>query len=358
MFGKKAYFCGLVYGFSYNHLDHIAPLCALINIPLIVTEVEMENLAKEFYPDLTVFYFSYDTACAEIVKRFDIVLTCFPKNLFDSFFFLQEKLLKKKLFTIWCPHGNSDKGHEIYFAEALKNESTVLVYGDQMLTFFEEKKALNPFCKTFYVGNYRLDYFLKNQSFYKRKIDFLFSKKLKKNNKTYLYGPTWEDQEGFSSQKIFLSSLLENIPDSINLVVKLHPNTFLSDDLSYERLYWKYETQENILFLKDFPSIYSILDKVDVYLGDSSSIGYDMLYFDKPMFFLNVKGQNHELPLFECGHVFYENERKVVYSKINMLINDDSIFSSTRAKFYQDTFKSGINLDHLKNEIEKFWKEN
>jgi teichoic acid glycerol-phosphate primase len=42
-----------------------------------------------------------------------------------------------------------------------------------------------------------------------------------------------------------------------------------------------------VLFLDDFPPVYPLLALSDAYLGDFSSIGYDFLRFDRPMYFFN-----------------------------------------------------------------------
>ena len=45
---------GLIYGKLAHHLDHIAPLCSLMQIPLIVTEEEIARAARQFYPGVEV----------------------------------------------------------------------------------------------------------------------------------------------------------------------------------------------------------------------------------------------------------------------------------------------------------------
>ncbi|HUD01103.1 MAG TPA: CDP-glycerol glycerophosphotransferase family protein, partial [Rhabdochlamydiaceae bacterium] len=59
----------------------------------------------------------------------------------------------------------------------------------------------------------------------------------------------------------------------------------------------EYENKKGIVFLSDFPCIYPILNASDGYLGDFSSIGYDFLAINKPLFFLD----SHFGALYKCG---------------------------------------------------------
>src|SRR5438105_1920604 len=64
-------------------------------------------------------------------------------------------------------------------------------------------------------------------------------------------------------------------------------------------------SKHNLLFITDFPLIYPLLAKTDIYLGDVSSIGYDFLFFQKPMFFFNPFSSKKSSP----QHVMHERLR-------------------------------------------------
>ena len=49
----------LIYGADLHHLDHLAPLSAMLGIPLLVTEESIAALAKKYYPHLKVECFDY-----------------------------------------------------------------------------------------------------------------------------------------------------------------------------------------------------------------------------------------------------------------------------------------------------------
>lgn len=284
----------LIYGNQKHYLDHLAPLASFLKIPLIVTEVEIETLAKTFYPKLNVIYFGAIEVAEKIVSNFEVVISCLPKDLLDSIFFITESLHQKELIKVWCPHGNSDKGHASYFMEGLSKERFAFVYGQKMVNFLKEKGAFNQVEEVFFLGNYRYKYFKKHADFFhaavKKNIPLDFIRK------TLLYAPTWKDEENSSSfdQVQFLIDL---VPDDWNLIIKPHPH--LQTNLEIQK--------ENIFVLKDFPPIYPLLECVDFYLGDMSSIGYDFLTFRRPQFFLNPQNRDPKtdkgLYLTKCGTI-------------------------------------------------------
>ena len=77
----------LIYGNQKHYLDHLAPLASLLRVPLVVTDFEIERLAKSYYPDLNLLYFDPVEMAEQVVSQFEVVISCLPKDLFDSLFF-------------------------------------------------------------------------------------------------------------------------------------------------------------------------------------------------------------------------------------------------------------------------------
>jgi CDP-glycerol glycerophosphotransferase (TagB/SpsB family) len=79
--------------------------------------------------------------------------------------------------------------------------------------------------------------------------------------------------------------------------VKPHPNT--------ERKYKIELTRTKVRLLEHFPPIYPLLDRTDAYIGDMSSIGYDFLAYERPLFFLTKEKadplSNPSAFLMRCG---------------------------------------------------------
>lgn len=251
---------GLIFDDSLHYLDHLGPFCALAGCPLICFEPEIAEKAAHFYPGL-------DVRGEQKLPR--VTITC------DTQPILQAAFPGQSTKILWLPHGNSDKGWNTPFFDALQGE-TALVYGQRMIDFMKEKGV---FPKTIRIGNFRREYF-KNLG--------------APDGKTFLYAPTWDEDNSF--WKAF-PLLAQRLPSDCNLWVKLHPNTVKKYAPEIEVLIGRYE-RANIQFLSDDPPIYPLLAKCSAYIGDMSSIGYDFLSFNRPMYFLNA---NPILPLHKCG---------------------------------------------------------
>jgi hypothetical protein len=75
---------GLVYGLDLHHLDHVAAICHLLDIPLIVTEEQVSSLAQIYYPDLSVSLIHYSDLGYQVVQNFDWIYSSLPRLLLFS----------------------------------------------------------------------------------------------------------------------------------------------------------------------------------------------------------------------------------------------------------------------------------
>ncbi|NDD58597.1 MAG: hypothetical protein EBZ47_04985 [Chlamydiae bacterium] len=352
---------GLLYGNDLHYLDHLAPLCSLLEIPLFVTEESIKDLCQDYYQNLEAVYKNYHVIADELTRSFDVLFHCSARPFFDQIFFLAQKLYNKKMHTIWCPHGNSDKGWSLYFMEALKHEVYALLYGDKMIDFLREKNVLRAIKNYAIIGNYRKLYFDLHKPFYDRVLQKKISSRLQKNTLNILYAPTWNDGENSSSFFDAFPLLAKNLPDDFSLIVKLHPNLRKQNSKEIEKELYKYEDHSRILFLEDFPAIYPLLAFTDIYLGDASSIGYDFLFFNKPMFFLN---QNLKNPisdpgafLYRCGVVIEKNQYLDTFKIINAFLpSDEKFYEEIRKKIELYTFKPIKSKSELKSTVEELYQ--
>jgi teichoic acid glycerol-phosphate primase len=352
---------GLIYGPDAHYLDHILPICDLLEIPLIVTEESIEQAAKKFYPRVGVTKIDYLSLPEYIVAQFDIIFCCTPRVLFDEMFFFAQKLHNKRVHTIWCPHGNSDKGHASYFMEALNKEEIALVYGQKMIDFLKQKQVFTQLKKHIIMGNLRYFFYQSHLEFFRQIIRQEVARKLPEAEKTILFAPTWNDYENSSSFLDATPSLISTLPPNWNLIIKLHPNLLLENDEKNRGLIWKYEHHPRVLFLEEFPPVYPLLDFVDAYIGDMSSIGYDFLIFNRPMFFLNKNkrdpNEDPGLYLFRCGtQILPEDYSQIFKIMQSDLSKDSSHFSKIRAEVYDYTFGKERRPEELKKDIEKAYQ--
>ncbi len=324
-----------IHGSSEHHLDHLGPLASFLQIPLIVTEPEIEELAEKYYPELTVRFIEHSSLPFTLVQEFETIFTTLPRPMITEIFFFAEQLLNKQLRTIWVPHGNSDKGHASFFMEALKEESYSLVYGKKMIDFLKKKESLAQLKKCVEIGNFRKQFADKHRAFYQPLVEKEIFAKLTKGNRTILFAPTWQDAENSSSFSQ-VEKLVDLLPDDFNLIIKPHPNLKWQKPEQLAQI----KNRKNLYLLNQFPPIYPLLERVDIYLGDLSSIGYDFLSFNRPMFFYNPNQRSSEqdegLYLFRCGIELSQADNP--YQIMREISSHDSTFTSIREAVYDYTF--------------------
>lgn len=334
----------LIHGPAEHYLDHLAPLCALWKVPLAVTDETIASLARDYYPMVELIVLDPHSFAFTLTQEFDTVLTTLARPLVDELFFTAKVLLAKEIKTIWCPHGNSDKGHASLFMEALAQETHALVYGQKMIDFLKAKGSYAQLKKIECLGNYRKKFADEHAPFYRSLVEEKILSKLKKGNKTILFAPTWEDAENSSSFFAGVCSLIDELPEKFNLIIKPHPNLkWQRGGIAYELLS-SYATRANLLILWDFPPIYPLLDAVDIYIGDNSSIGYDFLSFNRPMFFLNQTGRDPltdpGLYLYRCGREVRPEDFKQIYTIIEQETGKPQKLSAVRKEVYTYCFES------------------
>lgn len=280
-----------------HHLDHIAPLCSLYKIPLYLKTESQKKFVLENYPGTQIFE-------DEDPLQKETWLTTVPQDLLKEFF--ADSLTHKN--TLWCPHGNSDKNYIKKNFSALQKENLLLVYGALMQEELQAQKITQPMA---HIGNFRKEYFLKNKNFYQKQLPQTAAYNV-------LWAPTWQDTLGPSSFPSFVSPLLSPLPPKWHLLIKLHPNLYQQYPLEILKLEKTISRRDNITLVKATQSIYPLLSIVDCLICDRSSIGYDFLSFNRPIFFTpsDQKG-----PLHECGatlqasqNIFQQLDEQIAYS--------------------------------------------
>ncbi len=112
------------------------------------------------------------------------------------------------------------------------------------------------------------------------------------DRKTLIYCPTWRKQN-ISSIEIFLEhpDVIAQLVEDYNLIVKPHPNIFNPDRQFYDqsivdRLYQLADIDSNIKLIRS-GNVMPWFAQADLFIGDISAAGYEWLYYNKPMLFLN-----------------------------------------------------------------------
>ncbi|MDE3045047.1 MAG: CDP-glycerol glycerophosphotransferase family protein [Verrucomicrobiota bacterium] len=259
-------YAGLIFDESFHYLDHLGPFCALMDWPLIVWEDSIADACQTYYPDLQVIQ----------KKMGDLhppcLVTCVSRPLLEAALSPHHPPVQ----MMWLPHGLSDKGWKSPFFEALGCEQFLLVYGQKMRDVLYAKNISVPQIS---VGNFRKVYSEKHRPFYEKLLEQRFGKR-----RFILYAPTWEDCENNGTFWEAYSQLIQQVPKDRTLLIKLHPNTERLHSPRIEQC--KGKAPSNVEFLENFPPIYPLLARTDIYIGDMSSIGYDFLCCQRPMYFL------------------------------------------------------------------------
>ncbi|MGR3912034.1 MAG: CDP-glycerol glycerophosphotransferase family protein [Candidatus Rhabdochlamydia sp.] len=329
---------------NYPHyLDHLAPLCSLMNWPLVITDPSIFSLALELYPDLEASYIDPLLAPFEITAKFETVLTTLPRGFFDQLFFMAEKLQQKRVKTVWLPHGNSDKGHLKGSLEELAYEECTLVYGQKMISLLEQKNALASIPHVIPIGNFRSIYAEKHKTFYEHSLT---SKGIP--NSFVLYAPTWKDAESSSSFHYAFKELIKHLKDA-PLVVKLHPH--LEEEISV--ICQKLKSPPSVIWVEDFPPIYPLLARATHLIGDFSSVGYDFLTFNRPMFFFNPLNRSQEdlgRTLHHYGETLSLDTLEELPLKLSQPYYQEEL-SSLRRTLYEHTFGPLTDWDHYAHQL-------
>lgn len=311
------------------YIDHLAPLCSILNAPLFVSDKKLEKLARKYYPQIKCFYFTP----LEITSRLAAQDALLVADSFSYFKSLQKMLGSKSMQYIYHPHGNSDKG-----MDAFGLHETCIIYGDQMLRRLEDCGKIDEIKNLIIGGNIRKEFYQEHQEL----LDNLLQNeiKLELSKKTLLYAPTW----GHSSSFLHLApKLIEEVPESWNLIIKLHPYL---EQHHPEKVY-ALRAKKNIAVLTHFPLVYPLLYASDAYLGDYSSVGYDFLSTNQPLFFVKSK---EDALLHQTGMALPQNASPFAFISKNFE-KCKTEFESIRKNIYLDVFATSISSKKIKSAL-------
>jgi len=339
----------LTTGDAIGILDHLAPLSYFLDIPFISDNKELLVSAKKYYPQVKQVYIPTDQPLyTYLANHFDLLFVSsalYRQNLQP----LCELFSGKKIEFCYCPHGNSDKSLKQF---SLQN--ACLMYGDQMEERLCSRDLLNHLQVAIKTGHYRLAFYQKYKKFYDAIIEDEIFKHFAKKQQTLLFAPTWEDFALSSSLRDVALPLLKKLPSHFNLIIKPHPWHERNEAGFLSLLEQMCFDKGNAIILREYPLVLPLLQRVDLYLGDFSSIGYDYLYFNRPMFFFDTKKRLDKIEssssfLHRCGELIPESKYQNIYQLIET--SKDKGKNRERLKLYNYTFEKTIDFNSLKKQI-------
>lgn len=354
----------LVGDYQIHNADHLAPIAAIMDVPLMFLNESDSELCKELYPDIKIETPPYEKFNADyMIGAFDVLFLSdlWPQAKFEQTFGELEKTCRKRLRHVFCPHGYSDKSY--YFKDCVYEDIT-LVYGQNMLDLLKECKVDHLLKRYVLTGNYRWTYYQKHRTFFDSIVEKRYLSQFATKQTTLLYAPTWMDMEDASTFFDSCETILDVLPDDYNMLIKLHPRLEMHSQPDkdcaglYHYLIGKYAQKSNVVFIEYFPLVFPLLAASDVYLGDTSSIGYDFLAFDRPLFFLNKFRRNPKSDrtvfLFNAGLPISPEEYGSLYTIIRTHLNkDQSEYSVKRKELWDYTFGKERSFGEIKAEIQK-----
>jgi hypothetical protein len=334
---------GVLPGSHLSYMDHVVPLCQILDIPLLVTDPGMQELVERYYPPMQILLAEpEDYDLDSFLSPYDfLVYVDFFRKAIGSFQF-QEYLARRCVRSVMSLHGNPDKYLDMYWLEKLGDEDIVLAYGPQLVELMRTKNIpKHPII----TGNYRLAFYQKHASFFDRKLPF------QKEKTTLLYAPTWSaaahktaHREYYSTFFDVYKSVFNTLSASFQLIVKLHPHLLKTMPEEVDKIMQEYP---HVYFLNDFPLIYPLLEHIDLYMGDYSSIGYDFLYYDRPLFFLETSTPS---VLQTCGCRVSKEDLSSIQEKCERSTLTTQHYP--RNALYRYVFGPHKSLNQLKQEIE------
>ncbi|MBK7858015.1 MAG: CDP-glycerol glycerophosphotransferase family protein [Archangiaceae bacterium] len=359
---------GLNYREHVHFLDHLGPVCALLGAPLLCTSDVTAALARAHYPGLRVLELDRAALSADwLAERFTGLIqtdalpvrrgyTASPEALAalpdlpalrERNALMFEVMLRRagpRLRNLHVPHGFSDKAAIL---KLVAFEDLALVYGQRLLELLHREGVAQHLGPHVVCGNLRFGYFQQHRAFYQRAVEVALDGALRPGRRTFLYAPTWQD--GHLAASSFFegcTAILDGLPEGDDIIVKLHPHLLHQAGEAVRSVCERYAGRRNVVFLREHPLVFPFLARADVYLGDVSSVGYDFLAFDRPMFFLNQKGGAH--PLFSCGTQVGPEQYRTLFTVVDRALKTDrERFGAVRAETWRAAFAPCLSAAEL-----------
>ncbi len=296
----------LAVAFFPHHVEHLAPVCGMLGVPMLACDSPGQRAALLSYPALSTDLIGglrMPEGVERVVARIDelgpdVVLysDLVARDALRRYFRGRRKVPR----IVHVPHGFSEKRQP--WARGIATQDVALMIGrhaiDQLASFGVER------CEATLVvsGNLRRAWFDAHAAFF---AGARRSWGLREDpRRTVLYAPTWDDAIGSSSFFGAVAALVAALPRDTRLVVKLHPH-LERDAQAVTALLAPYAGRDDVVVLRGCPLVHPVLELADVYLGDMSAMAYDFLAWGRPMFFLNaLEGTAHDprgARLWGCG---------------------------------------------------------
>ena len=237
------------------------------------------DINSEFI-ELRYIGFKFNRSIKFMSIESDYLISTTP-NIGNKNYFLKRPRKVKKLAHIfhsisdisYYKKGSLDSYDIIYMVGLFQKKSIDLIYGDS-----EKKKLL------YNIGLPYFDfYFQKNKD----------NKKVEIEKDQVLLAPSW-GEKGFLDKINY--ELIESLSE-FKVVIRPHPQSFLSEKESIDKLYRVISKFENC-YLDESNDFYETLSKSRILVSDTSSIRFDFSFlFQRPV--ITIKNEDIDFSSFE-----------------------------------------------------------
>lgn len=333
-------------GIFVHHLDHLAPLCELMGVSLVVPDESDAVLARMCYPWLQV---TVDTPWLTPGALAGRVLYC--SHLFTREFLRSVCGGPMPARVVFCPHGFSEKRQRWSAAAAFQD--VFLVHGQFGLDQLKDWGVFDQAERYVLISSLRYRHYLRHREFF----DSLAARLAPQSpggRRTILYAPTWNDALGSTSVFHMIRILVDHLPDGYDLLIKTHPLLEQHPE-RLDAVLSATKAHSRVKVIRNNPLIYPWLARADVYIGDMSAVAYDFLVFDRPMYFLNqTYGGSADAAatrLFQCGTVVAPDAYERIFHRLESEDQSNSQYSERRKALWSYVHDESRLAEEVKRDI-------
>jgi CDP-glycerol glycerophosphotransferase (TagB/SpsB family) len=296
---------------------------------IIYTDSEITyNFFKKDYPELQVKFFSTTEKIKEQMFHSGVKVIIYP-DYHIRFFKDLGGVKHVQLF-----HGPNDKRYQ--YRKDVLDYDLFFISGNDAYEIYRKKGLLKKGTGRL-IGYPKLDRVFREEI---KRDEELIKLGLDPIKKTALYAPTWSDKELNSSWKKFKKVFMYNVPESINLIIKLHPNLKKYREHEVEEFSKCLEHYKNTRLFDFIPDTVQLMTASDVLIGDVSGVTREFLAFKRPFVFLSNKPKwlwnKKKIKFWECGDVVTDPNK--LWQTIEKALEEPDRYLDSIKKYFKSTF--------------------
>jgi CDP-glycerol glycerophosphotransferase (TagB/SpsB family) len=290
--------------------------------------IESYNFIRKDYPHLEVRFQESKKRVKEAMQEAGIRVIVYPD--YHIRFFKELRGVKH----VQVFHGTSDKTYD--FHREILEYDLFFIAGEEAYKRYKRKNLLKK-GNGILIGYPKLDRVFRGEL---SRDEELVKLGMEPARKTVLYAPTWKDRAFNSSWNKFRMAVVEEIPDEINLIIKLHPNLKKFNPDEVDEYSSAVRKRKNTLLLDFTPDIIPIMAASDLLISDVSAVTSEYLAFKRPFVFLSNKPKwmwnRKKTRLWECGEVV--TRPKQIWPAVRRSLNEPQRFMNQIEKNLHATF--------------------